>query len=61
MPSPPSPIARRRALSEQFRQRGKIQRMPLDACRFEHARHLVRFCGFTATAARAEAVATFQA
>lgn len=52
--------ARRATLSEPFRHRGQIQRKPLDACRFEHAQHLVRYCGFTASAARRDAAEVFQ-
>lgn len=59
-PVSPSLAARRRELSEPFRRRGRIERLPLCECRFEHAQHLVRFCGFTAGAARADAIATFQ-
>ena len=52
---------RRRSLSEPFRHRGQIQRKPLDVCRFEHAQYLVGYCGFTAEAARRDAMETFQA
>lgn len=53
--------ARQRTLSEPFRHRGQIQRKPLDVCRFEHAKYLVRYCGFTAAAARHDAMETFKA
>lgn len=59
-PVSPSLAARRRELSEPFRRRGRIERLPLCECRFEHAKHLIRFCGFTAGAARADAATTFQ-
>lgn len=64
VPPPPSAIRhadRRAQLSEPFRHRGQIQRKPLGMCRFEHAHHLVRYCGFTAAAARRDAMETFKA
>lgn len=60
-PVSPSLAARRHALSEPFRRRGRIERLSLCECRFEHAQHLVRFCGFTAAAARLDAGETFPA
>lgn len=53
--------SRKYALSEPFRVRGSIQRKPLDVCRFEHAQYLVRYCGFTAVAARRAAFDAFPA
>ena len=60
-PPAPAAAARRAQISEPFRLRGRIQRKPLDVCRFEHAQYLVRYCGFTADAARRDAAETFPA